>query len=48
MAKRSKPVSRVIFRPKITLKNGRVLYAWMYGLKAFPINLQSAASPIKR
>ena len=29
-----------IFRPFITLKNGRRIYAWQYGLKAFriPVN----------
>lgn len=26
-----------IFRPYITRKNGRRIYAWQYGLKAFPI-----------
>ena len=26
-----------VFRPYITLKNGRRIYAWQYGLKAFPI-----------
>jgi len=28
---------RVIFRPYITLKNGKRLYASTYGKKAFPI-----------
>lgn len=28
---------RLIFRPYITLRNGRRLYAWQVGLKAFPI-----------
>ena len=27
----------LIFRPVKTLKNGRKLYAWQYGLKAWPI-----------
>lgn len=28
---------RIIFRPTITLSNGRVLHARDYGLKAWPI-----------
>lgn len=36
MARRKSPV-QYIFRPYITLKNGRRIYAWQYGLKAFPI-----------
>lgn len=27
---------RYIFRPRITI-NGKVVYAWQYGIKAFPI-----------
>jgi len=30
----------VIFRPFITLKNGKRLYAWQYGLKAFMIRIR--------
>jgi hypothetical protein len=29
-----------IFRPYITLRNGRRLYAWQVGLKAFPIRVK--------
>lgn len=29
-----------VFRPYITLKNGRRIYAWQYGLKAFPIPIK--------
>jgi hypothetical protein len=37
MAKPStaKPINGAVFSPKITLKNGRVIYAADYGLKAF-------------
>lgn len=28
---------KVIFRPWITLKNGRKLYAYQVGLRAFPL-----------
>lgn len=28
---------RLIFRPYITLRNGKRLYAWQRGLRAFPI-----------
>lgn len=31
---------RVIYRKTIRLKNGKVLYAWQYGLKAFPIRIR--------
>ena len=34
---RKKSSSKCIFRPYITLKNGRRIYARQYGLKAFPI-----------
>ena len=34
------PNDDVIFRPYITLKNGRRLYAWQCGLKAFPIQVK--------
>lgn len=30
----------VIFRPYITLKNGKRLYAWQYGLKAFMLRIR--------
>lgn len=30
----------VIFRPFITLKNGKRLYAWQYGLKAFMLRIR--------
>ena len=36
MAKNTSSV-QYIFRPYITLKNGHRIYAWQYGLKAFPI-----------
>jgi hypothetical protein len=31
----AKPTNGAVFSPKITLKNGRVIYAADYGLKAF-------------
>lgn len=31
---------RTIFRPYITLKNGKRLYAWQKGLKAFPLRVR--------
>lgn len=31
------PGYELIFRPVITLRNGKKLYAWTYGLKAFPL-----------
>lgn len=39
MADSEKPKEQVIFRPYITLKNGRRLYASQVGLKAFPIRV---------
>lgn len=36
MAKKNSS-EQYVFRPYITLKNGRRIYAWQYGLKAFPI-----------
>jgi len=36
-----KPETQVIFRPYITLKDGRRLYAHQVGLKAFPIKVKS-------
>jgi hypothetical protein len=33
--------TQVIFRPYITLRNGRRLYAHQVGLKAFPIKVRS-------
>jgi hypothetical protein len=32
---KAKPTNGAVFSPKITLKNGRVIYAADYGLKAF-------------
>lgn len=40
MAKKKKPKTEVIFRPYITLKNGKRLYASQVGLKAFPIKVK--------
>jgi hypothetical protein len=40
MAKADKPEPQVIFRPYITLKNGKRLYAHQVGLKAFPIKVK--------
>lgn len=34
-ATRAKSTNGAVFSPKITLKNGRVIYAADYGLKAF-------------
>jgi len=31
----AKPTNGAVFSPRITLKNGRVIYASDYGLKAF-------------
>jgi hypothetical protein len=37
----SKPEERtLIFRKSIRLKNGKVIYAWQFGLKAFPIRVR--------
>jgi len=33
----------VIYTTRITLKNGKVLYAWQYGLKAFRLKVRKAA-----
>lgn len=33
----------VIYTTRITLKNGKVLYAWQYGLKAFRLKIRRAA-----
>lgn len=30
-----------IYRPFITLKNGKRIYAWQYGLKAFRFQVKS-------
>ena len=35
-----RPGYRVIYRYYITLRNGRRLYAWQVGLKAFPIRVK--------
>lgn len=32
-----KPQGRLIFRPSIRLPDGKRIYAWQYGKKAFPI-----------
>jgi hypothetical protein len=40
-AKKSEP--EVIYRPWITLKNGRRLYAHQVGKKAFPIKVKPKA-----
>lgn len=36
----TKDSAQYVFRPYITLKNGRRIYAWQYGLKAFPIPIK--------
>ena len=40
MTKTKQAVIAVRFASRITLKNGRVLYARNYGLKAFPIKVR--------
>lgn len=35
MAEETRPGYRLIFRPFITLKNGKRIYAWQHGLKVF-------------
>ena len=32
---------QVVFVTYITLKNGKRLYAWQYGLKAFPLKVRN-------
>jgi len=39
IAKKAPASKRIIFRRFRKLKNGRILDAWDYGLKAWPINL---------
>ncbi len=41
MKSRDKSETKVIFRPYITLRNGKRLYAYQVGLKAFPIKVKS-------
>lgn len=33
----ARPGYKVVFRPYITTKSGRVIYARTYGIRAFPI-----------
>lgn len=34
--------AEVIYTPVITLKNGRRIYAWQYGKKAFRLEIRKA------
>jgi len=40
MSASGKPETQVIYRPYITLRNGKRLYASQVGLKAFPIKVK--------
>jgi len=41
MASKDKPETWVIFRAFITLRNGKRLYTYQKGLKAFPIKVKT-------
>jgi hypothetical protein len=36
----------LIFRPYIRTRRGRIIYAWQYGLKAFPIWVKAAPAGV--
>jgi len=44
MAKPKPAKPDIIFRPWITLKNGKRLYAYQFGKKAFPIKVTTKAN----
>lgn len=40
------PGKRLIFRKSRKTKDGKVIYAWQYNLKAFPILVDDESAPV--